>query len=64
MARDPGPRISMLRYRIDTIRLALDGITLDSDVRQVLLAMLDEAERELRSVEGRVPLPAEVRNSR
>lgn len=48
MAPDPGQRIHQLRHRIDSIRLALDATGVSADVREVLLAMLDEAELNLR----------------
>ena len=45
----------MLRDRAEAIRLALEGVKVNGDVRQVLQTMLDDAERELRSVGGDGP---------
>ena len=48
-----GERVFALRHRIEAIRLALERDAHRTDVREVLLAMLADAEDSLSAVEAR-----------
>jgi hypothetical protein len=56
VAPDPSHRIANIQHRIDSIRLALDATGASEDVREVLTAMLDAAERDLQEA-AQVVLP-------
>ena len=56
MTYEHGHRIAALHHRIKSIRLALDATGTSDDVRELLTAMLDEAERDLGAAD-QVALP-------